>query len=195
MSEIPGDEAALEAFESLWRQYGNEGLWRWTKELRAFAVEWGWMPLLGGEDKKLVAARSLALMQAISSTRYIKSRYAQMRTAGYSYLIYRSDLPDVPNGCGEFHHVFDGLVLHPDDPFLQRYLPPTRWNCRCRLSGARHHLMIPRVGGRPEVTAPAWAFEDDPETGLPKHVERLFASPLGPSLSEIILAVAAGEGD
>lgn len=195
MSAIPGEEAALRAFEALWQQYGNQGLWRWTKELRGFAVQWGWMPLLGGDDKRLFETRSLALMRAISSVEYAAHRRDQLAQAGFKYIVYRCRDKDGPNGCGEVHGELDGIVCRPDDEFLDRYRPPTRWDCRCDLAGARGEKMIPMVGGNLLLKPPPWAFEDDPVTGLPKHCDPVFKSIFGPSIFEIILNVATGEAD
>lgn len=137
------------AFADQWR---NHGLWRFEKELRAFAEceDWDWMPL---GDKRRFHRWSLVLMQAAGRLWYHNMRREQLAEAGFKLWVYRCY--DVMR-CPTEHAAFDGVVLPPEHPFWSKYLPPNEWECACGIAGARSLRGAKRLGGDPDKPLPQW---------------------------------------
>lgn len=194
--DIPGGEPALEAFEEFLQLWQHQGMWRFEKELRRFVEQWSWAELFAPTDKFLFARRALAIHRVHNAVAYSQHRFAQLCDGGFDWIIYKCRDAGQSYSCGELHGDLDGLVFAPDDPVLQRYLPPTTWNCSCALAGAsKLPGSMRRTGGDPSKPVPAWAKEVDPETGLPQRIDAYFARAGGPDLAEIILAIGRGEAD
>lgn len=187
---------AVEAFAAFFEQWQHSGLWRFEKEFRKFAERWGWTDLFGGGDRHLFGRRLQWLYRVCHAVPYARHRREQVRQAGFDFVVYRCRDKRLPFGCGSLHAELDGIAFRPDDPVLLRYLPPSRWDCSCALSGARDYgKSLQRMGGDPDKPVPAWALEPDPVTGLPQRVDPIFASEDGPSQEEIIRGIMRGEVD
>lgn len=89
-------------------------------------------------------------------------RTAQLRAGGFDLWVYRAHDPLY---CPESHASFDGVVLRPDHPFWQRWMPPHRAKCHCGVYGARSERGAVRLGGDLGKVLPDWWRDVDPAAG------------------------------
>ena len=193
--EIPGGKESLEAFGELFSTWQNHGHRRFEKEFLSFVDLWKWCDLLGLPDQKLFKNRCLALYKTFSAICYARVRYAQIQRTDFPFIVYHCGDASAQLYCGSAHGDLDGLVFAVADPILHRYLPPTRWDCSCFLSGADTCAASRRLGGLPDKPLPDWARQLDPVTGLAQRVDAIFTRSGEPELGEIILAIGRGDAD
>jgi hypothetical protein len=190
--QIPGGEDAWAAFRALYDQCNDQGFNRFEKELRSFVERYGWESIFPPYDKALFRCRARWYVRAVQSVEYSRRRQAQLKSSGFSFLVYR-----VGNefSCVEHHKHLDGLVLPVDHPFWDVFMPPTLPNCSCCVAGARSLSSSLRVGGDLEKLLPADWGDCQSHTGLPRGIERLFCSRKGPETLEILEWIEAGNAD
>lgn len=183
------------AFADFVDHWGNDGLWRWSKELSAFAQLWGWGDILAVDDKQLFERRAAALKRIVMRVSYARFRAGQIADAGYPLVVLRSEAEHSGQGCGRVHSELNGLILNADDPMLQHFPLPALWDCSCFVFGARHFRDAERKGGKPEKQPPPWfkpgALNDD----MVQRVDPIFCIPDGPDLKSILALIASGATD
>lgn len=88
-----------------------------------------------------------------------------------------------PPKSEEDHTAWEGITLHIDDPFWQRYFPPLGFACRCgTMQMSRSQLARRKFG----LTSPAELFDREQRLGPP-----VFLSPAAPIAARLEEAVAA----
>jgi hypothetical protein len=160
------------------------------QDFRAIVEKNGWHGWAGEGTKKGEAWRTKVIYKTNLATSYAAGRWAQLKEAGYGFLVYRHGGSLEPRVQ---HLAWDGLVLEADHPFWATHAPPNGWGCSCYVTGSRTREGAKRVGGQPGKDLPDGWQAIDPRTGAPKGIDRGWAYAPGASASEDIIAAIAAK--
>ncbi|WP_194094811.1 phage head morphogenesis protein [Marivivens aquimaris] len=147
----------------------GQSLEAFRKDFYNIVEDRGWHGWTGEGTKAGEAWRTRVIYRTNAKTSYAAGRLAQLRAAGYPFLIYRHG--DSLNPRPE-HLAWDGLVLPADHPFWEKHMPVNGWGCSCYVLGARSMEMARRLGGDPSKTLPEDWNLIDPKTGTPKGIDK-----------------------
>ncbi|NTT86913.1 phage minor head protein [Tabrizicola fusiformis] len=159
------------------------------RDFRAIVAAKGWQISTAGQGtEKGEAWRTRVIYKTNLATSYAAGRWAQLREAGYPYLVYRhgGSLEPRPQ-----HLAWDGLVLEADHAFWATHAPPNGWGCSCYINGARSLDASRRLGGKPGKVLPQGWERHDPKTGAPVGIDKGWAYGPGSSVMQEVSGLAA----
>lgn len=157
------------------------------RDFKAMVAQKGWQISKAGQGtKKGEAWRTKVIYKTNMATSYAAGRWAQLREAGYPFIVYKHGGSLHPR---EQHLGWDGLVLEADHPFWTTHAPPNGWGCSCFVSGARSRAAAKRVGGKPDKTLPDGWQKPDPKTGAPVGIDKGWDYAPGASVADAIIAL------
>ncbi len=174
--------AAVDKFESQ-----GTSLDEFRRDFFKIVEERGWHGWTGEDSARGRAWRTRVIYRTNMATSYAAGRWAQLREAGYPFIIYHHGNSLEPRVQ---HLAWDGVVLPADHPFWATHAPPNGWGCSCYVSGARSMDAARRQGGKPGKELPDGWQTRDPRTGAPVGIDKGWAYAPGASVVGSIQAIA-----
>ncbi len=158
------------------------------RDFRRIVEDRGWHGWTGEDSARGRAWRTRVIYRTNMATSYAAGRWAQLREAGYPFIIYHHGNSLEPRVQ---HLAWDGLVLEADHPFWATHAPPNGWGCSCYVSGARTMDQARRLGGKPGKELPDGWQTRDPRTGAPIGIDKGWAYAPGASVADVVAQIAA----
>lgn len=158
------------------------------RDFRSIVAAKGWQISPAGHGSKRGEAwRTRVIYRTNMATSYAAGRWAQLKAAGYPFLVYRHGASLEPRVQ---HLAWDGLVLEADHAFWNTHAPPNGWGCSCYVNGARSREAARRLGGDPDKKLPDGWAKPDPRTGAPAGIDRGWDYAPGASVTSVVEAAA-----